>query len=52
MAVSDIAKRAQQIKLLEEAIQAIAQHPTLDTSAKNRGIQPLKMALMRLAKEA
>lgn len=52
LAVSDTARRDKQIKLLEEAIQAIAQHPTLDTSAKNRGIQPLKMALMRLAKEA
>ncbi|NLA57933.1 MAG: hypothetical protein GX855_03385 [Firmicutes bacterium] len=45
-------KRAQKVKLLEEAIQAIAQHPTLDQNAKNRGIQPLKMALVRLAKEA
>ncbi|NLY51882.1 MAG: hypothetical protein GX063_03125 [Firmicutes bacterium] len=48
----ETAKRAEKVKLLEGAIQAIAQHPTLDKNAKNRGIQPLKMALIRLAKDA
>ncbi|NLJ68926.1 MAG: hypothetical protein GX341_06340 [Firmicutes bacterium] len=52
MAMCDAAKRAQKAKLLEEAIQAIQEHPTLDYKAKTRGIRPLKMALIRLAKEA
>ena len=36
------------IKVLEEAIQAIAGHPTLDEKAKHRGIKPLRLALARL----
>jgi hypothetical protein len=52
LAMCDAAKRAQKAKLLEEAIQAIQEHPTLDYKAKTRGIRPLKMALIRLAKEA
>ncbi|NMB45384.1 MAG: hypothetical protein GX998_03110 [Firmicutes bacterium] len=45
----DSGKRAEQIKVLQEAIESIAQHPTLDCKAKQRGIQPLQLALRRLA---
>jgi hypothetical protein len=44
--------QAERIKVLQAAIEAITQHPTLDCQAKQRGIQPLQLALSRLAKEA
>ena len=49
--VYDSKNRAERIKVLQAAIEAIAQHPTLDCKAKKRGIQPLELALRRLAKE-
>lgn len=50
--VYDSKNRAERIRVLQAAIEAIAQHPTLDCKAKKRGIQPLELALRRLAKEA
>ena len=47
----DAAKRAQKAKLLEEAIQAIQEHPTLTTRPRPGESGP-EMALIRLAKEA
>jgi hypothetical protein len=41
-------RQTDRIKVLQEAIEAIAQHPTLDRKAKHRGIKPLKLALDRL----
>ncbi len=44
--------KAEKTKVLQDAIEAILQHPTLDSKAKHRGIYPLKRALDRLAKES
>ncbi|NLK07824.1 MAG: hypothetical protein GX316_03870 [Firmicutes bacterium] len=38
----------ERIKVLKEAIKAIAEHPTLEVKAKRRGIEPLQFALDKL----
>jgi hypothetical protein len=43
--------KTERIKVLQAAIQAISQHPTLDCKAKKRGIQPLQLALRKLVEE-
>ncbi|NMB26240.1 MAG: hypothetical protein GX986_12000 [Firmicutes bacterium] len=41
-------EQANRVKMLQEAIEAIAEHPTLDQNAKHRGITSLQLALERL----
>ena len=49
--VEEPTSQANRIKVLEEAIEAIARHPTLDQSAKHRGIASLQLALDRLTSQ-